>query len=230
MPGTARGGATLRAAPRRAPAPGTTGRQHAHSPSRKIGSLARRRNDRVWRTVDGVKLMSERLVLLPAGERDLDFYFELRNRPEILALPGRESKTRSEVERQLHLWVERWQGQVLGTWTVFDRKTDERLGRVELDPIGPGWAGVSPGEIEVGCIVHPTHWNQGIATEATRLATEDCFSRVGLVRLVALTTTANLASLRALEKIGMRHCGATQHEDDPTTYELFELTQPAPQP
>ncbi len=86
---------------------------------------------------------------------------------------------------------------------------------VELDPIGTGWAGVSPGEIEVGCIVHPTNWNRGIATEATRLATEDCFSRVGLDRLVALTTTANLASLRALEKLGMSHCGAIQHEDDP---------------
>ncbi len=117
-----------------------------------------------------------------------------------------------------------------GVKLMSERKTDERLGRVELDPIGPGWAGVSPDEIEVGCIVHPTHWNRGIATEATRLVTEDCFSRVGLERLVALTTTANLASLRALQKLGMSPCGATQHEDDPTTYELFELTHPAPVP
>jgi RimJ/RimL family protein N-acetyltransferase len=74
---------------------------------------------------------------------------------------------------------------------VFQRETDWRLGRVDLEPIGPGWAGISPDEIEVGCVAHPTHWNRGIATEATELVAADCFSRVGLIRLVALTTIDN---------------------------------------
>ncbi len=179
--------------------------------------------------MDGVELMSEGLVLRPAGEGDLDFYFELRNRPEILALPGREPRPRSEVERQLRGWIQRWQEQGFGTWTVFDRKTDARQGRVELDPMGLGWAGISPDTIEVGCVVHPTHWNRGIATEATLLVVADCFSRVWLDRLVALTTSDNKPSLRALEKLGMQRGGETQHEGDQKTYELFELTQPAPQ-
>ena len=177
-----------------------------------------------------VELLSERLVLRPASERDLDFYFELRNRPEILARPGREPRPRSEVERQLRGWIDRWQEHGFGTWTVFHRETDERLGRVELDPMGPGWTGISPDEIEVGCIVHPTHWNRGIATEATDLVVADCFSRVGLNRLVALTTIDNKSSLRAMEKLGMRRRGGTQHERDHTTYELFELARPARQP
>lgn len=59
----------------------------------------------------------------------------------------------------------------------------------------------------------------------------DCFfTRVGLNRLVALTTIDNKSSLRALEKVGMRHRGETQHEDGHTTYELFELARPARQP
>ncbi len=95
--------------------------------------------------------------------------------------------------------------------------------------MGPGWSGLSPDTIEVGCVVDPTHWNRGIATEATRLAVADCFSRVGLDRLVALTTTDNKPSLRALEKLGMRRRGETMHEGDDTTYELFELT-PATSP
>ena len=113
-----------------------------------------------------------------------------------------------------------------GTWTVFDRDSDERLGRVELDPMGAGWEGISPGEIEVGLIVHPTHWNQGIATEAAGLVAVDCFTRAGLNRLVALTTSDNTASLRTLEKLGMRHRGQTQHVSDPTTYQVFELAGP----
>ena len=171
-----------------------------------------------------MELANERLVLRPVAELDLDFYFELRNRPEILALPDREPRPRSEVEHQLSGWIQRWQEHGFGAWTVFDRKTNERLGRVELDPIGPGWSGLSSDTIEVGCVVDPTHWNRDIATEATRLAVADCFGRVGLDRLVALTTTDNKPSLRALEKLGMRRRGETMHEGDDTTYELFELT------
>jgi RimJ/RimL family protein N-acetyltransferase len=171
-----------------------------------------------------VELASERLVLRPVAQQDLDYYCELRNRPEILALPGREPRPRTEVEHQLRVWIQRWQERSFGAWTVFDRKTDERLGRVELDPMGPGWSGLSPDTIEVGCVVDPTHWNRGIATEAMRLAVADCFSRAGLDRLVALTTTDNKPSLRALEKVGMRRCGKTVYEGDDETYELFELT------
>ncbi len=171
-----------------------------------------------------VELVGERLVLRPASEGDLDFYVGLRNVPEVLASSGgREARPKAEIERELRGWIGRWRQHGFGTWTVFDRDTDDRLGRVELDPMGPGWAGISPDEIEVGCLVHPAHWNRGIATEATLLVAKDCFDRVGLDRLVALTTTDNKSSLRALKKLGMRHLGETQHERVHGTYQLFEL-------
>jgi [ribosomal protein S5]-alanine N-acetyltransferase len=175
-----------------------------------------------------VELVDERLVLRPASESDLDFYVEMRNRPEILARADHEPKPRSLIERQLHGWIDRWREHGFGTWTVFDRATEERLGRVELDPMGPGWEGLSPGETELGFIVHPTRWNEGIATEAAALVTVDCFTRAGLIRLVALAASDNKASLRTLDKLGMRHQGQTQHASDPTMYEVFELAQPSP--
>jgi RimJ/RimL family protein N-acetyltransferase len=108
---------------------------------------------------------------------------------------------------------------------LFGRKTQAHLGRVEFDPIGSGWPAIAPDEIELGCIVHPTYWNRGIATEATELAVGDFFSRIDRRRLIALTTIDNRPSLRGLEKLGMRRCGETQHERDETTYELFELVR-----
>jgi [ribosomal protein S5]-alanine N-acetyltransferase len=173
------------------------------------------------------EIVGERLVLRSASEGDLDFYFELRNGPEMLARTGLELRPRSDVERQLRGWIDRWEEDGFGTWTVFDRESDERVGRVELDPIGPGWVGISPGETEIGFVVRPTHWNRGIATEATGLVAADCFGRIGLNRLIALTTIANKPSLRTLEKLGMRHRGETQHAREHTTYELFELASPA---
>ena len=178
----------------------------------------------------GVELVSERLVLRPASESDLDFYFAMRNSPEILARAEHEPKPRWLVERQLQGWINRWQEHGFGAWTVFDKESDERQGRVELDPMGEGWEGIAVGEIEVGLIVHPTHWNRGIATEAADLVAVDCFTRAGLDRLIALTTPDNKASLRTLEKLGMRHRGETQHVSDPTTWQVFELARPAPRP
>jgi RimJ/RimL family protein N-acetyltransferase len=166
---------------------------------------------------------SERLVLRRVDRHDLDFFVDLRNHPQILALPGRQPRPRSDVERQLQRWVERWQKLGFGTWTVFDRKTRERRGRVELDPIGEGWPAIAPDEVELGCIVHPSCWNQGIATEATELALADFFDRTDRDRVVALTTSDNHPSLRALAKLALRHSGQIQREDDETIYELFEL-------
>ncbi|MGZ4410188.1 MAG: GNAT family N-acetyltransferase, partial [Gaiellaceae bacterium] len=164
-----------------------------------------------------MELTSGRLVLRPADAADLDFYVELRNHPELLAPQRREPRPRGELERELREWIELWHEQGFGPWTVFDRETTERLGRVELDSIGPGWPEIAPDEIEVGCIVHPAHWNRGIATEATQLAVEQFFSRADRRRLVALTTADNHASLRALEKLRMRSCGEAHLEGDETT-------------
>ncbi|HEY6055311.1 MAG TPA: GNAT family N-acetyltransferase [Gaiellaceae bacterium] len=173
-----------------------------------------------------MELASERLVLRPAHLGDLDFYVELRNHPEILAPQRGDPCPRSEVERRLRSWIEQWQEQGFGAWTVFARGSSERLGRVEFDPVPPGWSEIAPDEIEVGCIVHPAYWNRGIATEATQMAAEDFFGRVGRRRLVALATADNPASLRTLEKLGMRYCGETHGEGDATPYLLFELVKP----
>jgi len=139
-------------------------------------------------------------------------------------------KPRSQVERQLRGWIGRWKEHGFGTWTVFHRESGERQGRVELDAVDAGWQEISPGEIELGLIVDPTHWNRGIATEAAGLVAVGCFTRAGLNRLVALTTSDNKASLRTLEKLGMRHRGETQHVGDSTTHQVFELARSRAQP
>jgi RimJ/RimL family protein N-acetyltransferase len=175
-----------------------------------------------------LELRSERFLLRPCAPRDVDFYVELRNHPEMLALPGRQPRSRSDIELQLQRWIERWQRYGFGAWTVFDREVGSRLGRVEFDPMDSGWQGIGAGEIELGYIVHPTRWNRGTATDATALAVADFFGRTDRDRLVALTTPDNQASLRTLAKLGARPCGETQHESDEMTYVLFELLRPPP--
>lgn len=173
-----------------------------------------------------MELTSERLVLRPLDVDDLNFAVELRNQLDRLASPSPEPRSRAEVERGLRSGIEQWREQGFGAWTVFDRRSLERVGRIEFDSIGRGWPDIAPDEVEIGCVLHPAHWNRGIATEATRIALDDFFRRVGRRRVVALASSDNPASLRVLEKLGMRCCGETHSEMDATPYLLFELGSP----
>jgi RimJ/RimL family protein N-acetyltransferase len=52
--------------------------------------------------------------------------------------------------------------------------------------------------------VLPAKQRQGFATEAARAALEFGFSEVGLDEIVSFTWTENAASLRVMEKLGMK--------------------------
>ncbi|PSL40161.1 RimJ/RimL family protein N-acetyltransferase [Planomicrobium soli] len=56
---------------------------------------------------------------------------------------------------------------------------------------------------EIGYIVNPAYWGQGIATETARRLVEFGFSELGLHRIYATCDPRNIASQKILEKIGM---------------------------
>ena len=71
---------------------------------------------------------------------------------------------------------------------------------VEVHPIGED-SGVHPDELELGVVLHPDHWGQGIALEAGAAVARDLFERVGRERLYAGVEETNDRSLRLLAKV-----------------------------
>ena len=65
--------------------------------------------------------------------------------------------------------------------------------------------------IEIGWWLASDLWGAGLATEAARAALADGFRRAGLARIVALALRENQASLRVMEKLGMRYEMDTTH-------------------
>jgi RimJ/RimL family protein N-acetyltransferase len=57
---------------------------------------------------------------------------------------------------------------------------------------------------EIGFLLRPDQWNLGFGTEVARLLLELGFRRVGLHRIYGLVRPQNAASIRVLEKQGMR--------------------------
>lgn len=61
-----------------------------------------------------------------------------------------------------------------------------------------------------------SHWGQGFATEASRVVMADAFERLGFARVLARTDTPNHASVRVMERLGMRFEGESVENGLPT--------------
>ena len=64
------------------------------------------------------------------------------------------------------------------------------------------------GTVEVGYSIVPAYRGRGLATEATRALIRDSLARPGIRRITAECLDDNTASLRVLEKLGMRRVGS----------------------
>jgi RimJ/RimL family protein N-acetyltransferase len=57
---------------------------------------------------------------------------------------------------------------------------------------------------EIGWWLARPYWGRGLATEAARVALTDVFERAGLDRVISIARPANTASIRIMEKLGVK--------------------------
>lgn len=99
-----------------------------------------------------------------------------------------------------------------------------------------GVAGIQPqdksGEYEFAWWIWKDYWNRGLATEAAEALKCHAFEVMRLPRVVAIADVPNLASIRVMQKIGMRSEGrrnahdlAERHPD--VEVEYYVLDNPA---
>ncbi|MFC7275442.1 GNAT family N-acetyltransferase [Paractinoplanes rhizophilus] len=146
-------------------------------------------------------LRTERLVLRPVRDEDVDRIMEYRTRPEVTRWLLRKDAD-AEFLRQ-------W-------WRSVADDPDNHSMAVTLDGLvigtvslevhdGMGQPGMPPRtEAEIGYIFDPAHGGRGYATEAVLAMIAHAFDRLGVRRLTAGCYADNHASVRILEKVGMR--------------------------
>jgi [ribosomal protein S5]-alanine N-acetyltransferase len=163
-----------------------------------------------------VELRTERLVLRPVTEADVDELLAIRNAPAAIATTfTREPMPREQMAGQVERRVRSWREHGYGSWLILS--DGEPVGFVEVLPLDEG-SGVGPDELELGVVVHPESWGRGIAGEAGLAVARDCFERLGRERVFAEIEETNEKSLRLVAKVpGARHVGG----------ELYELTREA---
>lgn len=146
-------------------------------------------------------LRTERLELRPVRDEDVDRILEYRNLPEVTRW-----LLRTEVEPASFRAA--WQRAVEDPDDHSKAVTlDGRvIGTVSLDVVdGMGQPGMPPRtEAQLGYIFDPAYGGRGYATEAVAAMVTHAFERLGVRRITAGCFADNLASVRILERIGMR--------------------------
>jgi RimJ/RimL family protein N-acetyltransferase len=112
---------------------------------------------------------------------------------------------RTESLEEVILWIEgthrRWHNGDGYTWTA-ERKLDGSIvGQVTVVQMDdePTWA--------LAFWTHPDCWGEGFATEIAQCAIEFAFQELSATRVWAAAATWNEASIRVLEKLGMKYLG-----------------------
>ena len=134
-------------------------------------------------------LKTERLLLRAARHTDLDDLFAIFHDPRAMrywSTPPHDTpdRTQENLDRmiasakdRLVYFVIEHQGRVIGT------------------------AGMHRGD-EVGFILHPNHWRQGIVTEAMTAIIPHLFATTDVKQLTADADPHNLASINCLKSLG----------------------------
>jgi len=142
-------------------------------------------------------LESERLLLKPRTEAELDFVAALNDDPEVMrfiAAVGDPAMGREGVAARSFLHV----GRGLGYWTVFARADESvPLGYVGLIPEGD-----SPEQAQVSYRFAVRHWGQGIAREAVERLLRYGFETLELREALIVTHPQNAASLQLAARLG----------------------------
>lgn len=144
-------------------------------------------------------LTTERLVLRPLAESDLDAYAAIFLTPEVrAALHLPDSFSREEAWAGMAGWRGQWELRGTGQWAVAEKTGGNLVGRAGLhQPERADWPG-----IEVGWAFHPACWGRGYATEAGSCAVDYGFEVVGADELFSIILPENRRSEAVAERLG----------------------------
>ena len=162
-------------------------------------------------------LETERLVLRMLSADDAEFILELLNQPSFLRYIGDKGVRNTEdavryIQTGPQASYERFG---FGLYLVELKDSEVPIGMCGL------LKRETLPDVDVGFAFLPAYWSQGYAFEAAAAVMNYGRAALGLRRIVAITTLDNAASIKLLEKIGLRFEGLVKLTEDQPEVRLF---------
>jgi [ribosomal protein S5]-alanine N-acetyltransferase len=148
-----------------------------------------------------VILETGRLLVREYVEEDAEAFFRLNTDPEVLRFVP--DKALQSVEQARQLLVDHpiadYRKHGFGRGACILKSTGEQIGFAGLKYLD------ELGEVDVAYRLLPAYWGQGLATEAALASVRYGFADLDLKQIIGLVMPANVASVRVLEKAGLRY-------------------------
>jgi RimJ/RimL family protein N-acetyltransferase len=145
-------------------------------------------------------IRTERLVLRPYEERDLDDLHAMTSDPDVVRYLYWEVHTEEETRAGLAKRLGQGELTAEGQWLVLAIELDGRvIGQVVLK-----WHSVQHRQGELGFTLHPAFQGHGYAREAAEAMLRLAFEGLGLHRVIGACDTRNEPSWQLLARLGMR--------------------------
>ncbi len=152
-------------------------------------------------------LFTERLILRRIERRDIDDIFDYASNPEtskyLLWYPH---NTKFDTKVYFNAVDKRYKLGKFYDWAVVDKTSGKMIGTCGFTSITP-----EDEKAEIGYVINPSYKGRGIATEAVKRVLRFGFDELLLERIEARYIIGNDASLRVMQKCGMRFEGTQRH-------------------
>lgn len=137
---------------------------------------------------------------------DAEAFFALNGNVEVMRLTGEPPLRSVEEARAAIAAYPDFETVGYGRWACELKDTGEVVGFCGLKFLPELDA------VDVGYRFLPRYWGRGLATEACVASVRFGFETLGLTKIIGLVLPANLASIRVLEKAGLRREREIEYE------------------
>lgn len=141
-------------------------------------------------------LKTPRLILREFHLEDAENFYELNRNPNVIKFTG-DSSFQSILEAKEFLRnYDDYKRNGYGRWAVIEKETGKFI----------GWCGLKfdGKETDIGFRFFEEHWGKGFATESANACLAFGFTKLKLEEIIGRAMHENLASIKVLEKIGMK--------------------------
>jgi RimJ/RimL family protein N-acetyltransferase len=155
-------------------------------------------------SADGVVVTTARCVLRLLRPEDAEPLQRLYGDPEAMRYVGSDgaARTPEQTAAGVGRLIDHQRRHGFSLWAVVESDSGDVIGvagLVLVELVGP--------DVELVYEIERDHWGRGIATEVAGACLDVAFEQLGLARVVALSYPENTASVRVMQKIGMRDDG-----------------------
>ena len=156
------------------------------------------------------KIESNRAILRSFVSSDFESLKSMLMNEEVMSFTGfRNAQTEASSRELLDKWINDD-----FVWAAINKETNYFIGWFMLKET------ISKDYPEIGFMLDKSYWNQGFATEIALRLIKYAKNELGVSKVIASTDVDNIASVKVLQKIGMRPSDTFPSRDNIIYYDI----------